>query len=486
MRILAGYHPLLLLFEKERGGRKVVPLDLELGDSAGVTTLLVTGPNTGGKTIAIKGAGLLTMMAQSGIPVPVDPASIFPAGAVIAADIGDDQSLEESLSTFSAHIGKIASIIAKADHKTLVLLDELGTGTDPVQGGAIACAVLAELQSKGCLVLATTHLIDIVAFVQKSAGMVNGAMEFDRKSLTPSYRLTVGEPGQSHAIDTARRCGLPERVLIAAEAMVGKMESEFHGLLAELRRAKNEAEELARQTAQRERAAAALEKQLETRLRDLEQKKHEEREKRLLAEKELLTTAKREINGILSEARTVGGGKKALQEIAAKEAAVEQELEIFRPGRQLDFDKLTPGAMVYLKPLGRDACVVSIDMKQRRARVRAGSLETELPFDAIEGATGEKPRPQPAKRTGASEDSGRYELNLIGLRVEEALLEMEKFLDSSLLTGKREVRIIHGIGTGALMRGIREHLARSPHVEAFRKGEGFEGGDGATVVTLNG
>ena len=485
IRINAGYHPLLLLFEKERAGRKVIPLDLELSAAAGVTTMLVTGPNTGGKTIAIKGAGLLTMMAQTGIPVPADPSSIFPATAVIAADIGDDQSLEESLSTFSAHIGKIAAIIEHADNRTLVLLDELGTGTDPVQGGAIACAVLAELQKKGCLVLATTHLIDIVAFVQKSSGMVNAAMEFDRKSLTPSYRLTVGEPGQSHAIDTARRCGLPERVLALAEAMTGKLESEFHGLLAELRSARNSVEELLRKAEQSERQAVMLEEKFAMQLRELEQEKRAEREKRLLAEKELLAAAKREINGILTAARS-SSGKKALQEIAARDAAVEKDLASIRPGRKLDFEKLAPGAMVFVKPLGRDASIVSIDMKQRRARVRAGSLETELPFESLDGAAGGKTSAQPARKGSASEDPGSYELNLIGMRVEEALLELEKFLDSSLLTGKREVRIIHGIGTGALMRGVREHLARSPHVESFRKGEGFEGGDGATVVTING
>ena len=485
IKIVAGYHPLLLLFEKERSGRKVIPLNLELSEAAGLTTLLVTGPNTGGKTIAIKGAGLLTMMAQTGIPVPADPASIFPATAVIAADIGDDQSLEESLSTFSAHIGKIAAIIEHADKRTLVLLDELGTGTDPVQGGAIACAVLAELQKTGCLVLATTHLIDIVAFVQKSTGMVNAAMEFDRASLTPSYRLTVGEPGQSHAIDTARRCGLPERVLAVAEAMTGQLESEFHELLAELRSARSRAEELLRNAEQRERQAAALEEKFATQLRELEQQKQAEREKRLFAEKELLTATKREINAILAAARS-NSGKKAQQEIAAREAAVEQELTSIRPGKKLEVEQLAPGAMVYVKPLGRDACIITVDMKQRRARVRAGSLETELHFDSLDGAVGEKLLQQPARKGTARDDSGSYELNLIGMRVEEALLELDKFLDNTLLAGKREVRIIHGIGTGALMRGVREHLARSPHVASFRKGEGFEGGDGATVVTLNG
>lgn len=484
LKIVSGYHPLLLLFEKERGGRKVVPLDLELGETAGVTTLLVTGPNTGGKTIAIKGAGLLTMMAQTGIPVPADPASIFPATAAVAADIGDDQSLEESLSTFSAHIAKIAAIIEQADNRTVVLLDELGTGTDPVQGGAIACAVLAELQKKGCLVLATTHLIDIVAFVQKSAGMVNAAMEFDRQHLTPSYRLTVGEPGQSHAIDTARRCGLPERVLAVAEAMAGQLESEFHGLLAGLRSARNGAEESLRKAEQRERQAAVLEERVATQLRELEQGKQADKEKRLLAEKELLNAAKREINGILAAARS-NNGKKALQEIAAREAAVEQELASVRPGQELDFAKLAPGAMVYVKPLGRDACIISVDMRHRRARVRAGSLETELPFESLDGAVGKTMPAQPARKSAPSEAAVSYELNLIGMRVEDALLELEKFLDRAMLTGKREVRIIHGVGTGALMRGVREHLARSPHVDSLRKGEGFEGGDGATVATLN-
>ncbi|NJD91165.1 MAG: endonuclease MutS2, partial [Geobacter sp.] len=292
-------------------------------------------------------------------------------------------------------------------------------------------------------------------------------------------------PGQSHAIDTARRCGLPERVLALAESMAGQFESEFHELLAGLRSARSSAEEFLRKAEQRERQAGLLEERFAAQLRELEQKKQLEREKRLLAEKELLAAAKREINGILAAARS-NRSKKAQEEISAREAAVEQELAIMRPAKKLDVEKLAPGAMVYVKPLGRDACIISIDLKQRRARVRAGILETELPFDSLEGAVGEKLPLQPARKGASSEDSGSYELNLIGRRVEEALLEMEKFLDTALLTGKREVRIIHGIGTGALMRGVREHLARSPHVAAFRKGEGFEGGDGATVVTLNG
>jgi len=254
LQILAGYHPLLLLMERGSGVSSVVPLDLGLGEEAGIKTLLITGPNTGGKTIAIKVAGLLTLMAQSGIPVPADSKSVFPAKAKIVADIGDEQSIEESLSTFSAHIRKITAILATADQQTLALLDELGTGTDPVQGGAIACAALEELMQKGSVVLATTHLIDIVTYVQKTAGMMNAAMEFDQQSLTPLFRLTMGEPGQSHALDIARRCGMPERIIAAATLFAGKMESEFHTLLADLKRSRSESELLRAELLLRKRA----------------------------------------------------------------------------------------------------------------------------------------------------------------------------------------------------------------------------------------
>jgi len=485
LKIESGYHPLLLLFHKERGGRSVVPLDLELGGSSGIRTLLITGPNTGGKTIAIKAAGLLTLMAQSGIPVPAGENSVFPVSAAVCADIGDDQSIEESLSTFSSHVRKISMILKRSDERTIVLLDELGTGTDPVQGGAIACAVLAELASKGCLVLATTHLIDIVAFVQKSPGMVNGAMEFDRSTLTPGYRLTTGEPGQSHALDIARQCGLPERIIAKAGEMVGRMESEFHSLLAELKETRNRNESLHRELLQREASIAQKERSIDETLGSVETKLREAREKGIISARELVNTTKAELNRILDEARRERS-RKAPAALAAVEETLLRELEQIRPQSGIDPEALEAGSKVFVTALGHNATVLAVDKNQKRLRLRAGSMEIELPLSAVSAPAVESPGKRAYKSSGTqSTADSENELNLIGFRVDEAIGVLDKFLDNCTLVGAKEVRIIHGKGTGSLMRGVREYLSRSPQVEDFRKGESFEGGDGVTVVTLN-
>lgn len=484
LEIHGGFHPLLLLMGEGSSKKSVVPLDLRLGEEAGIKTLLITGPNTGGKTIAIKVAGLLTLMAQSGIPVPADRKSVFPAKARIVADIGDEQSIEESLSTFSAHIRKITAILATADQQTLVLLDELGTGTDPLQGGAIACAALEELMRQGAVVLATTHLVDIVTFVQKTAGMMNAAMEFDQKSLTPLYRLTMGEPGQSHALDIARRCGMPERIIAAATLFAGKMESEFHSLLSDLKHSRQENELLHADLLARENQLAAKEAQLETALRDLYQTRRDANERGLADAKAMVNSARAEINRILETARKEKG-RNAVSSLAAVETKIDAQLEEISPKPKIAAESLLPGASVYVKALGSNATVLTVDSRHKRLRLRAGSLELEVPFSAVSAAEScNRGVKSPRKPRSSDQPPVSHELNLIGWRVEEALLELDKFLDSSLLNGLHEVRIIHGIGTGNLLRGVREYLARSPHVESYRAGEGFEGREGVTIVTM--
>jgi DNA mismatch repair protein MutS2 len=481
-----GRHPLLALMQKERGGSAVVPLDLRLGGSSPNRVLLITGPNTGGKTIAIKTAGLLLLMAQSGLPVPAANSSVFPAAGRLLADIGDDQSIEESLSTFSAHIGKISKIVERADQRTVVLLDELGTGTDPLQGGAIACATLADLMSHGALVLATTHLTDIVTFAHKTSGMANAAMEFDRNRLIPCYRLIMGEPGESHAIDIARRCGLPERILQKAQQLAGTMESEFHTLLAELKESRMKNELLLAATMQREKLLAEKENQAEQALHDIARKAAESRLKALADAKNLVNAARAEINRILDEARREKSRKTAAA-IAAVEAGLESEIQKIHPEQRLDLAKLRPGATLFIHLLGRNATLLAIDKKHERLRINAGSLEMEVP---IGGVSAPREELRSAKTGGRkslpNQAAAATELNLIGCRVDEAVAQVDRFIDDAILNGSREVRIIHGKGTGALMRSVREQLSRSQQIESFRPGEAFEGGDGVTVVILQG
>jgi len=484
INIANGRHPLLALMQKERGGSNVVPLDLRLGGSSPNRVLLITGPNTGGKTIAIKTAGLLLLMAQSGIPVPADNSSVFPAAGRLLADIGDDQSIEESLSTFSAHIRKISRILEHADRRTIVLLDELGTGTDPLQGGAIACATLADLMGHGALVLATTHLTDIVTFVQKTGGMANAAMEFDRTSLTPCYRLIMGEPGESHALDIARRCGLPERILQMAQQLAGRMESEFHALLAELKESRIKNEILLESTIQREKLLVEKENLAEQAMLEIATKAGETRLKALADAKSLVNVARAEINRILDDARREKSRKTAAA-IATVEAGLEAEIQKIQPEGQVNFERLQPGDALFIHLLGRNATLLSLDKKHERLRINAGSLEMEVPFDGVSAPREERR----AVKTGGRKSlpglsAAATELNLIGCRVDEAVAKVDKFIDDAILNGTREVRIIHGRGTGALMRSVREQLLRNQQLESFRPGEPFEGGDGVTVVVL--
>ena len=480
IRLRGGRHPLLMLLQRERGGREVVPLDLSLGEE---TIMVITGPNAGGKTIAIKTAGLLLLMALAGIPVPAASTSFFPLVSALLVDIGDEQSIEESLSTFSAHVSRISGILEEADDKTLVLLDELGTGTEPGQGAAIACAVLHDLQAKGALVLATTHLSDIIGFVHRTQGMVNAAMEFDRETLTPLYRLKSGEPGQSHALEIARRYGLPDRVITFAQGMVGRLETDFHQLLAELKEMRRFHEEKIQELALREKEVAENELHLKERATDAELRQKEALEKAWLEAKEIVQGAKRQVNAIIDEARQERS-RLAKQLLGDAEQQVKKKLRELRPDEQLTAERLSEGMQVFVRSIGYDATIIAIDPKHGRLRVRAGRMEMEIPLSDVTPAIGRAAKPRRISRQTETAEALSWELKIIGMRVDEALPELERFLNHASLEGRGEVRIIHGKGTGALMRAVRDYLDGHPLVLEFRKGEQFEGGDGATVVTV--
>lgn len=507
VRLRGARHPLLMLMQRERGGREVVPLDLTLGEGsippgsvcepaedsdffasrggreAAAQIMVITGPNAGGKTIAIKTTGLLLLMALTGIPATAASTSVFPLVNSLLVDIGDEQSIDENLSTFSAHVSRIAGILREADARTLVLLDELGTGTEPGQGAAIACAVLNDLMEKGALVLATTHLSDIIGFVHKTRGMTNAAMEFDSRTLTPLYRLKSGEPGQSHALDIARRYGIPDRVIDFAQRMVGRLEADFHALLERLRELARGHEEKLKELGERERLLHERELELKERIAEAGMKRKETLEKAWLDAKEIVQGAKREINAIIDQARREKG-RLAKKEIEAVERRVDESMSGFHPEETLPEELLDPGMSVFVRSIGYDAVITAIDRKHGRMRVRAGRMEMEVRFSEAAPPKGKSATPKGALRKVDTDEPPPRELKVIGLRVDEALPEIERLLNRASLEGGGTVRIIHGRGTGALMRGVRDYLEGHPLVSEYRKGEVFEGGDGATVVTL--
>ncbi|HEX9079139.1 MAG TPA: endonuclease MutS2 [Desulfuromonadaceae bacterium] len=486
LRLTEARHPLLLMLQRQGALQRVEPLDLHLGDDGRV--MVITGPNAGGKTIALKTAGVVTLMALAGLPVPAGARSSFPLLDTLLVDIGDEQSIEQSLSTFSAHVARISAILDQAGPRTLVLLDELGAGTEPQQGAAIACGVLRDLQQRGATVIATTHLSDIIGFVHRSAGMINAGMEYDAATYTPLYRLISGEPGHSHAIEIARRYGMPERIIAAAREMLGTAGTDFTALLAELR-GKREELENAQKELEREREQVRWEREeLEARSVGIERARREAADKARDEARELISTARRRMNELLEEYKRERRSE-TIEKLRRAEAEVSESI-----ARQLGADEGRPlrevrsGDAVHIASLGHDGVVLTIDERHAKARVRTGSMEVDVALaDLTPPAKQTRESPRKPGRGAWKADAGeteRQELKLIGLRVEEALDLLEPFLNHASLGGLREVRIIHGVGTGRLRDAVREHLARHPLVEEFRPGGPHEGRDGATVVTL--
>jgi DNA mismatch repair protein MutS2 len=526
LRLVEARHPLLLMMQRRGMLKNVEPLGLELGggsrnlphpppnlplerggtivpslsggglgwgwgDSAGVvpnSVMVITGPNAGGKTISLKTAGMLTLMALSGLPVPAGPRSTFPLIDSLLVDIGDEQSIEQSHSTFSAHAARITAILQKSGVSTLVLLDELGAGTEPLQGAAIACGVLHELQQQGSMVIATTHLSDIIGFVHRTPGMINAGMEFDDASFTPLYRLIVGEPGQSHAVEIARRFGMPERVIAFARQMLGNAGSEFAELLTELRQRRKEFEDLRSSLEARELFLDQRSTELDARADEVLQIRKEAAEKGWSDAKELISDTRRRTNALLEELK-----REKRSEIVDDLRQIETDLvtqlkpQTALPGL-LPLKSVKQGDSVHIGSLGYDGVVLALDNRHAKARVRAGRMELDVMLTDLStpqgaaGKNGKKSFTAPWKVDIVESD--QRELKLIGMRVDEALAELEPFINHAAAAGLSEVRIIHGVGTGRLRDAVREELERHPLVEGHRPGEPHEGRDGATVVTL--
>jgi DNA mismatch repair protein MutS2 len=486
--LIKARHPLLALSLAKKGtGKEVVPLNLDLGD--GTSVMVITGVNAGGKTIALKTTGLLLLMALSGLPVPADSASRFPLLHDLPADIGDEQSIESSLSTFSAHISRITEILSRADEKTLVLMDELGTSTDPVEGAAIACAVLKNLQDKGALVMATTHLTEIKGFVHRTEGMVNASMEFDQKTLRPLYRLRMGEPGQSHAIEIARQYGLPEPILETAQKLLSGREEGFEKLVADLNQKRRDYEiGLEELTRQKELLAEEV-KNIENLQLEAERQHKESLAKAYQEALDIAAQTKRQMNLLLEEIKKKDktDRRQALQKLREEEETLSKKLRAIQGLREDSpaIESLREGDRVFIRSLGCEAEVLALFLKQNRLRVRAEGREIEVPISDIgfkEGQFQPAKKPFPAVRVFRETPLSR--INLIGHRVDEALSLIEPFLNHASLAGLQEITIVHGIGTGILAKAVRDYLKGHPLVNGFRKGERSEGGEGVTIVRL--
>ena len=488
IHLVNGRHPLLVLsLRKSDAAQEVVPLNVRLGGQT--TVMVITGSNAGGKTIAIKTIGLLQLMALSGMPVAAASSSSFPLIHDLLIDIGDEQSIENNLSTFSAHVSNISSILKKADAKSVVLIDELGTGTDPEEGAALACAVLKEIHGERALLFATTHLTDIKGFVYRTEGMINASMEFDRSTLTPLYRLRVGEPGQSHALEIARKYGLPDSVIESAKAMLGGIKVEFDNLIADLNAKREQYESGLIELGKQQRELDEKGRSLTQRLAEAEARGKEVLAKAYSDASDIISETKRQMNALVEELRKKGREKsrEVIQQVAAKQEEVAQKLREYVVEDHGDpvISEIKKGDIVFVRSFGYDASVMEVDAKHNRLRVRAGGMEIEVPVADIgfrRGKSAETKKGAVNIERGDTTVSSR--LNLVGMRVDEALSKLEPFLNHASLAGLSEVTIIHGFGTGMLAKAVREHLDGHPLVKHFRKGEQSEGRGGVTIATL--
>ncbi|MBI4266758.1 MAG: endonuclease MutS2 [Chloroflexi bacterium] len=481
VKLVEARHPLL--------GDKAVPLSVELGRDFSI--LVITGPNTGGKTVALKTIGLLSLMAQAGMPIPASAESLIPVFDGVFADIGDEQSIEQTLSTFSWHIGNIKRIINNATAGSLVLLDELGTSTDPAEGSALARAILGYFRSRRTMVVATTHFSDLKAFAHMTPGLQNASLDFDPVTLAPTYHLMVGVPGGSNALATASRLGLPSEIIAGARGMLSKGSQDLEALLANLMREKQQVEalrrDLSREREEFERRNAGLENELE-RLKTAEQKAIREARDRVVSEVAELHREIRQATSDLRKAKT----RESIEQARRAATAARERLKSgpWRPeGGESPLaitGKIVPGDTVRLKETSLQATVLSVAEATQEIEVQAGQSRFRLSLDGVEKVTaGDKITPvfAPAK----SQLSGRtasFELDLRGKRADEIEWLLDRYLNDALVSNLSEVRIIHGIATGTVRKIVRETLAKHPLVKSFRPGGQGEGGDGVTVATL--
>lgn len=483
-------HPLLT-------GEKV-PLHLELGDQ--VQTLVVTGPNTGGKTVALKTIGLLTIMAQSGLHIPAGKETKLTIFDKVRADIGDEQSIAQSLSTFSGHMRNIIEIINESGPRTLILFDELGAGTDPSEGSALAMAILGELTGREALTVATTHINELKLFAQVQEKMQNAAMEFDPDTLTPTYRLLQGVPGQSNAFYIASQLGLPEDVLEKAKTFVHRSHDQVESVIASLvedqQRFHRDSRQAEIDRSRAELLMEELEKErelLKARREDILTEAREEARDMVKKTKTKTDQLIRELRTLKSETGkqdTLARAEQARQELneLRKETNESEEMED-RAEFGLKEEDLADGVTVYVRSLKQKGEVISFDKEE--ALVQVGAMKVHLPLQELrlekevaKKETGDLQSKSPGSYSVSKDISIKNSIDLRGLNLDEARPLVDKLLDNALWAGLNRVDIIHGKGTGKLKQGLRSYLKEHPLVTAFRGGSSSEGGEGVTVVEL--
>ena len=477
VKMVEARHPLL--------GEKAVPLTVEIGRDFSI--LVITGPNTGGKTVALKTIGLFSLMAQAGIPVPASPETCLPVFDGIFADIGDEQSIEQTLSSFSWHVGNIVRIIRNATPCSLVLLDELGTSTDPAEGSALARSILLNFLNRKILTVATTHYGDLKAFAHTTSGVQNASFDFDPATFEPTYHLTVGIPGGSNALATAMRLGIPPEIVEEARGILSRGALELESLLRDLMVEKQKMEEtrvvLEKERNEVEQQNTEVKSRLE-RLKEEERQAMQEARDSVVRESAELHRQIRQASSELRKEMTKERLERAKKALNGVREQLSSEAWTPKTGELEPAQRITAGDIVYLKDIGLQATVLSVAEDTQEVEVQAGQLKLKLGLESVEKIM----EPKPARTRGTGMHLATKvistELDLRGKRAEEVEVALDIYLNDAALANLSEVRVIHGIGTGTVRQIARDFLAAHPLVKSFRTGKQDEGGDGATMVSL--
>ncbi len=487
LKLVNARHPLL------KG--KAVPLSVEIGQDYSV--LVITGPNTGGKTVALKTIGLLSLMAHAGIPITASGESCIPIFEGVFADIGDEQSIEQTLSTFSSHMGNIVRIIGSSTEKSLVLLDELGTSTDPNEGAALARAILLHFLSRGTMSVATTHYSDLKIFAHTTPGLRNASLDFDPVTLAPTYHLTMGIPGGSNALAIASQLGLPAEIISKARDMLSKGTQEIEELLRDMMGEKQKMESLRSALEKETNDAERLRSRLSNELKELEERKQgilREARERLSDEAAELQKLVREATSELKKAKSQEKIEQARRALSLVWDQLKSEKWLAKPSREEEVleeavaaDKIAVGDRVWLKDIEAWGDVLSIPDSGGQFDVLVGQTRMRIGLDRVEKVMPATGKVLPVSKAVKKELSGRvrsYELDLRGKHADEVGPELDSYLNDVSLAHYSQVRIIHGFGTGVVRQIVRDMLASYPLVKSFRPGGKGEGGDGVTVVEL--
>lgn len=494
IRIHKGRHPLI-------DKKSVVPIDVELGRN--FDTLIVTGPNTGGKTVVLKTIGLFCLMTQAGLHLPAADGTTMPICPDIFADIGDEQSIEQSLSTFSSHMKNIVAIFEKATDGCLVLFDELGAGTDPTEGAALATAIIESFRNMGAKIAATTHYSELKLYALSTEGVENASCEFDVDTLSPTYRLLVGVPGRSNAFAISEKLGVPRRVIDRSKEILSEENLKFEDVLSKIEGQRLSAEQNFEEAERLRRETESLKEELAAEREKIEKQKDKIYDRAREKAEKIITRAQADVEKMFSdikESQKKNDDKEAMRQIQEMRRELGLKLKNNKSpktsfaekphGKAVNLNTLKLGTTVMLSDLGDVGSVLSINKKDNSAVVQVGIMKITSKAENLSIVAENENKPakktQPSKSAGGNlrREAVQSEIDLRGMMLEEAEYATDKFLDEAAVAGLTTVSIIHGKGTGALRSGITAMLRHHPHAKSFRLGRYGEGENGVTIVTL--